>query len=41
LRGKASRADPPGRLWLDVDEAAKAAVPAPVRALLEALSAAR
>jgi A/G-specific adenine glycosylase len=31
----------PGRIWLGIDEAAGAAVPAPVRALLEAISAVR
>jgi A/G-specific adenine glycosylase len=41
LRGKAARAEPPGRLWIDVDQAVNAAVPAPVRALLESISAAR
>jgi A/G-specific adenine glycosylase len=41
LRGKAARTEPPGRLWIDVDQAMNAAVPAPVRALLESISAAR
>ena len=36
-----SRAEAPGRLWLDVAEAASAAVPAPVRTLLARLPAAR
>jgi len=35
------RAEAPGRLWLDVAEAASAAVPAPVRTLLGRLPAAR
>jgi len=35
------RAEAPGRLWLDVAEAASAAVPAPVRTLLARLPAAR
>ena len=34
------RAESPGRLWLDLDEAAGAAVPAPVRNLLRRLAAA-
>ena len=31
------RAEAPGRIWLDVEEAARAAVPAPVRTLLSGL----
>ena len=32
------RAESPGRIWIDVEEAARAAVPAPVRTLLSALA---
>ena len=38
---KISRAEAPGRLWLDVADAVSAAVPAPVRTLLGRLPAAR
>jgi A/G-specific adenine glycosylase len=36
VRSKPSRAESPGYLWLDVDEAASAATPAPVKKLLRA-----
>ena len=32
------RAEAPGRIWLDVEDAVRAAVPAPVRKLLLGLS---
>jgi A/G-specific adenine glycosylase len=31
------RAEAPGRMWIDLEEAARAAVPAPVRTLLSGL----
>jgi len=37
VRAVASRAEAPGRLWLEVGDAARAAVPAPVRGLLREL----
>lgn len=38
VREKLPRAESPGRIWLDVDEALRAAVPAPVRSLLSGLA---
>ncbi|TAK85921.1 MAG: A/G-specific adenine glycosylase [Betaproteobacteria bacterium] len=39
VAGKASKAESPGRLWIDIDDATGAAVPSPVRKLLGRLSA--
>jgi A/G-specific adenine glycosylase len=41
LKKRESDAEAPGRLWIDVADAAAAAVPAPVRALLQRLTAGR
>ena len=41
LKSKGSKFSSPGCMWVDIDDAAHAAVPTPVRALLESLSAAR
>jgi A/G-specific adenine glycosylase len=37
VRRKLPRAEAPGRVWLDIEDAARAAVPAPVRVLLSGL----
>jgi A/G-specific adenine glycosylase len=39
VAGKARKAEAPGRLWIDIGDATGAAVPSPVRKLLERLSA--
>jgi len=38
VRNILPRAEAPGRIWLDVDDAVRAAVPAPVRKLLLGLA---